>query len=92
MSATLIYSTGVKGPHNKRGQIRCKRGLPSFLRLGSGGNLIPVIVRGLMGAGSLLLSRVGLFSGGVDFFWADFQDSVRSVSYTHLTLPTICSV
>ena len=30
MSATLIYSTGVKGPHNKRGQIRCKRGLPSF--------------------------------------------------------------
>ena len=30
-----------------------------------------------MGAGSLLLSRVGLFSGEADFFWSDCQSGVR---------------
>ena len=48
-----------------------------FLPLRSEGNLLPVIVRGLMGAGFLLLSRVGLFSGEADFFWSDCQSGVR---------------
>ena len=75
MSATLICSTGVKGPHNKRGQIRCKRDLPSFFASPYGGNLIPVIVRRLMGAGSLLLSRLGIKEEG----WISFGLTVSAV-------------
>ena len=36
--------------------------------------------------GRILLYRLG------DFFECFFEDAINSVSYTHLTLPTICSV
>ena len=68
----IVFLGGERGRGSCSGVMARGLGRP-----GSGVNLLPVIVRGLMGAGSLLLSRVGLFSGGADFFWSDCQDGVR---------------
>ena len=51
---------------------------PIHLGITEAGGMIPGTIKSSIGMGSLL--------------WAGIGDTIRAVSYTHLTLPTICSV